>query len=128
MLLVNELLFAYSQSGLSSKFNLLGLLGDEIQQRIPYSHHCLPSCFALSSTRGVDPVSPGRGPKPGNFNKFIIIEFPGFADENGSDVLHRTGRWKRADSPGVSADGPAEAERESPRNMLRANFISTPFP
>ena len=46
MLLVNELLFAYFSIGPSSKFNLWDYCYDEIQQRIPYSHHCLPSCFA----------------------------------------------------------------------------------
>ena len=46
MLLVNELLFAYFSIGPSSKFNLWDYCYDENQQRIPYSHHCLPSCFA----------------------------------------------------------------------------------
>ena len=46
MLLVNELLFAYFSIGPSSKFNLWDYCYDEIQQRIPYSHHCPSSCFA----------------------------------------------------------------------------------
>ena len=46
MLLVNELLFAYFSIGPSSKFNLWDYCYDDIQQRIPYSHHYLPSCFA----------------------------------------------------------------------------------
>ena len=46
MLLVNELLFAYFLIGPSSKFNLWDYCYDDIQQRIPYSHHYLPSCFA----------------------------------------------------------------------------------
>ena len=46
MLLVNELLFAYFSIGPSSRFNLWDYCYDDIQQRIPYSHHYLPSCFA----------------------------------------------------------------------------------
>ena len=62
MLLVNELLFAYFSIGPSSKFNLWDYCYDEIQQRIPYSHHCLPSCFASEMAKAVPPYQ-GGGPK-----------------------------------------------------------------
>ena len=64
MLLVNELLFAYFSIGPSSKFNLWDYCYDHIQQRIPYSHHYLPSCFASEfDFSEIDPPRQGGGPK-----------------------------------------------------------------
>ena len=93
MLLVNELLFAYFSIGPSSKFNLWDYCYDEIQQRIPYSHHCLPSCFASElDFSEIDPPHQGGGPKPVNFKKFIIIGISRFWwwMRSGSDVSLRT--------------------------------------
>ena len=64
MLLVNELLFAYFSIGPSSKFNLWDYCYDDIQQRIPYSHHC-PSWYFASKLdfSEIDPPHQGGGPK-----------------------------------------------------------------
>ena len=64
MLLVNELLFAYFSIGPSSKFNLWDYCYDDIQQRIPYSHHC-PSWYFASKLdfSEIDPPRQGGGPK-----------------------------------------------------------------
>ena len=79
MLLVNELLFAYFSIGPSSKFNLWDYCYDDIQQRIPYSHHYLPSCFASElDFSEIDPPRQGGGPKLENFHKHLSLKFPGF--------------------------------------------------
>jgi hypothetical protein len=93
MLLVNELLFAYFSIGPSSKFNLWDYCYDDIQQRIPYSHHC-PSWYFASKLdfSEIDPPHQGGGPKPVNFKKFIIIRISRFWwwMRSGSDVSLRT--------------------------------------
>ena len=62
MLLVNELLFAYFSIGPSSKFNLWDYCYDDIQQRIPYSHHC-PSWYFASKLDFSEIDPPHQGGK-----------------------------------------------------------------
>ena len=80
----------------------------------------------LSSTRRVDPPHQGGGPKPGNFNKFIIIRVSRFWwwMRNGSDVSTRTAvRQIRPEFRRTLMK-----RSESPRNMFEGEFHSDPFP
>ena len=79
MLLVNELLFAYFSIGPSSKFNLWDYCYDDIQQRIPYSHHC-PSWYFASKRdfSEIEPPHPCFASELCRWSRSVPLERNGF--------------------------------------------------